>query len=313
MEMFVYLMVRKKSLRLRLKDSMLSTTQNSSEILEWFENNSFSEGEILELELLNSDVEKIGYKAFVDLAQLFYMKMLTPHIKDDHITILRFYKLHQESSFHKAEQSCEKYGVESEFFKIDKTSQFSFLYHYKEALKFVNIKEKMRVLNLGINKADEFVVIKEMLTCKEFETKEFVGIDYSSSAIEYAKKSFSYPNVEFIVHDINTLEALNLGRFDLIISIGTLQSSSIDFNLMFMNVYQNHLEKGGSIILGFPNCRWIDGEMIYGSKAPNYKFSEMSLVLKDIHFCKKYLQQKGYRVVVTGKDYLFLSARKIGV
>jgi hypothetical protein len=51
--------------------------------------------------------------------------------------------------------------------------------------------------------------------------------------------------------------------------------------------------------------------MIYGTKAPNYSFSELSLVLKDIHFCKKYLQQKKYRAVVTGKDYLFLSARKI--
>ncbi len=286
--------------------------KSSSTILEYFENNSFQEGEILELELFNADIQMIGYKAFIDLAQLFFMKMLTPFMKDENITVLRFYKLHKETSFHKAKQSCEKYGVESEFFKIDKTSQFSFLYHYKEALKFVNIKEKMRILNLGINKADEFVIIKEMLPCKEFEEKKFVGIDYSLSAIEYAKENFAYPNVEFITHDINTLDELDLGQFDLIISIGTLQSSSIDFNLMFMNLYQNYLQKGGAIILGFPNCRWIDGEMIYGAKAPNYKFSEMSLVLKDIHFCKKYLQQKKCRVVITGKDYLFLSARKIG-
>jgi len=86
----------------------------------------------------------------------------------------------------------------------------------------------------------------------------------------------------------------------------------MNFNQTFMSLYQEHLEKDGAIILVFPNCRWIDGEMIYGAKAPNYAFSEMSLVLKDIHFCKKYLQQKKYRVVITGKDYLFLSARKIG-
>ena len=151
-----------------------------------------------------------------------------------------------------------------------------------------------------------------MLTCKEFEEKEFVGIDYSSSAIEHAKENFAHSNTEFICHDINKLGELELGRFDLLISIGTLQSSNINFNLTFMDLYQNYLEKGGSIILGFPNCRWIDGEMVYGAKAPNYPFSEMSLVLKDIHFCKKYLQQKKYRVVVTGKDYLFLTARKIG-
>ncbi|WP_345978515.1 methyltransferase domain-containing protein [Sulfurimonas sp. HSL3-2] len=287
--------------------------KDSTAILEWFENNRVEEGKTLEVELLNTDIDKIGYKALIDLTQLFFMKMITPHILDDEITLLRFYKLNEATSFHKTEQSDEKYGVESEFFKIDKTAQFSFLYHYRQALKFVNIKEKKRVLNLGINKADEFSVIKEMLQDDEFAAKEFIGIDYSSSAIEYAKESFAYANTEFICHDINKLDELDLGEFDLIVSIGTLQSSGIEFNLTFMNLYQNYLQKGGSIILGFPNCRWIDGEMIYGAKAPNYPFSEMSLVLKDIHFCKKYLQQKGYRVVITGKDYLFLTARKIGI
>ena len=287
--------------------------KDSTAILEWFENNRAEEGETLEVELLNTDIDKIGYKAFVDLAQLFFMKMLTPNIIDDETTVLRFYKLNEKSSFHKEEQSSEKYGVESEFFKIDKTAQFSFLYHYRQALKFVNIKEKKRVLNLGVNKADEFSVIKEMLRDDEFAAKEFIGIDYSSSAIAYAKENFPDTNMKFICHDINKLDELDLGEFDLIVSIGTLQSRGIEFNLTFMNLYQNYLQKGGSIILGFPNCRWIEGEMIYGAKAPNYPFPEMSLVLKDVHFCKKYLQQKGYRVVITGKDYLFLTARKIGI
>lgn len=246
------------------------------------------------------------------MAQLFFMKMLTPVQADEKTVLLRFYKLNLESSFHKTEKSSEKYGVESEFFNIDKISQFSFLYHYQKALKFIDIDSKKRVLNLGINKADEFKVIQNLLSEDDFKTKEFIGIDYSESAIEYAKKDFSYVNVGFICHDINKLDELSLGRFDLIISIGTLQSSGINFNEIFMSLYQNHLEKGGAIILGFPNCRWIGGEMIYGAKAPNYTFSEMSLVLKDIHFCKKYLQHKKYRVTITGKDYLFLTARKIG-
>lgn len=240
------------------------------------------------------------------------MKMLTPVQTDKETVLLRFYKLNLESSFHKSEKSSEKYGTQSEFFNIDKTSEFSFLYHYQKALKFVDIDSKNRILNLGINKADEFKVIKELISEDDFKAKEFVGIDYSESAIEYAKKDFPDANVDFICHDINKLDELSLGRFDLIISIGTLQSSNINFNETFMSLYQNYLEKGGAIILGFPNCRWIDGEMIYGAKAPNYPFSELSLVLKDIHFCKKYLQQKRYRVTITGKDYLFLTARKIG-
>ncbi len=288
--------------------------KTSNEILCIFEALHPEGGEIVEAEVLEADIATIGYKAFADLAQLYFMKLLTPIKKDETTTILRFQKLYLESSFHKDDdKSSEKYGEGSDFFAIDKTAQFSFLYHYKRALEFVNIKSKKRVLNLGVNRGDEFDVIKNMLTREEFCTTKFVGIDYSASAIEYAKKEFSqYENVEFFCHDINSLEELELGRFDLIISIGTLQSSNIDFNAAFMSIYQNYLASGGAMILGFPNCRWIDGEMIYGAKAPNYSFSELSLVLKDIHFCKKYLQQKKYRAIVTGKDYLFLSARKIG-
>lgn len=286
--------------------------KSSAEILNWFENNTFEDGDIIELEVLESDVETIGYKAFVDLAQLFFMKMLTPICTSKNEITLRFRKLNLDSSFHKCQNSNEKYGVNSEFFSIDKTAQFSFLYHYQKALEFINIKNRKRVLNLGINKGDEFKVIQDMLSDEEFNSKELLGIDYSTSAIEYAKKIFPHANTHFICHDINKLQELACGKFDLLISIGTLQSSNINLNETFMSLYQNHLEKGGAIILGFPNCRWIDGEMIYGAKAPNYSFSEMSLVLKDIHFCKKYLQQKKYRVVITGKDYLFLSARKIG-
>lgn len=287
--------------------------KTSNEILECFENLNVDGGEIVEAELLESDIESIGYKAFADLAQLYFMRLLTPIKKDETATILRFQKLHVKNSFHNSDDNgSEKYGVQSDFFAIDKTAQFSFLYHYKKALEFVNVKGKKRVLNLGVNRGDEFDVIKNMLTDEEFGSVEFVGIDYSASAIEYAKKEFlQYKNVEFFCHDINRLEGLELGKFDLIISIGTLQSSNIEFNAAFMSIYQNQLSSGGAMVLGFPNCRWIDREMIYGAKAPNYSFSELSLVLKDIHFCKKYLQQKKYRVVVTGKDYLFLSARKI--
>lgn len=288
---------------------------SAREILDAFLVLQIEPKEIVELSLLDTDIDYFGYKTFVDLAQLFTMKLLTPLKKDEATTILRFQKLSTKSSFHNSDDaSSEKYGAESAFFAIDKTKEFSFLYHYQKALEFVDVKSKKRVLNLGINRGDEFEIIKEMLGCDAFEKIEFVGIDYSASAIEYAKEAFrADKNVEFFCHDINKLEELKLGRFDLIVSIGTLQSSNMEFNATFMSLYQNFLDSGGAMVLGFPNCRWIDNEMIYGAKAPNYPFSELSLVLKDIHFCKKYLQQKKYRAVVTGKDYLFLSGRKIGL
>lgn len=286
-------------------------SKSSFEILRTFEALRLGPDEVVEVEIFPSDLDSIGFKSFIDLAQIFFMKMLLPQQKDEETIVLRFSKLDESSSFHKASCGSEKYGVESEFFNIDKTAQFSFLYHYKKALEFVDIKSKKQILNLGINRGDEFKVIEQLLPKKLFNEKNFVGVDYCASAIEYAKVEFNTLNIQFYCHDINALHELNLPKSDLLISIGTLQSSNISFNALFMNLYQEHLESGGAIILGFPNSRWCDGEMVYGAKAPNYSFSEMSLVLKDIHFCKKYLQQKKYRVVITGKDYLFLSARKI--
>ena len=280
------------------------------DILKHFESQTLSAGEIIELRLKQDSIEELGYKTFIDLAQIFFLKMLTPQINGDEI-VLKFQKLNEEKSFHKDLKSNEKYGVESEFFNIDKNKQFSFLYYYKKALEFIDVESKNSILNLGVNKGDEFLVIQNMLKKENFDSKKIIGIDYSSSAIKYAKQEFKNTNIDFINHDINNLNQLNIGKFDLIISIGTLQSSNINFNERFMDIYQNYLKKDGSMILGFPNCRWIDSEMVYGAKAPNYPFSELSLVLKDIHFTKKYLQQKKYRVIITGKDYLFLTARKL--
>jgi len=283
----------------------LDVLNDSYEILDFFEKNIVEK--TICFSISNSLLDAMGYKAFVDIAQIHKYKMLTSR-EIDAMVEFNFVKLDVNSSFHKSKNSQEKYGIDSEFFNIDKTAQPSFLYHYMQALKFCNVGSKQSILNLGINKGDEFEVIYKLLG-DDALSKDLVGVDYSASIIEYAQKKF--PDAKMHCADINKLDALDLGRFEMIISIGTLQSSNINFNERFMSIYQNQLEKDGAIILGFPNCRWIDGEMVYGAVAPNYTFSEMSLVLKDIHFCKKYLQQKGYRVVVTGKDYLFLSARKI--
>ena len=252
-----------------------------------------------------------GYKAWTDLAQLLFCRMLTPKKSSKHTVELRFQRLDLEDSFHKTDinNRSEKYGVDSPFFSINKNEEPAFVHTYLKALSAVKISEKKSVLNLGINSGDEFELIKQ--TTENFSNIEFTGIDYSASAIAYATKRFNDTNITMIQHDINHLQELNLERFELIVSIGTLQSPGIDFKPLFMSLVQNYLSSDGAIILGFPNSRWIDGEMIYGAKAPNYSYSEMSLVVKDIYFCKKYLQQHRFRVTLTGKDYIFLTATRI--
>jgi len=252
-----------------------------------------------------------SYKAWSDLAELLHCKILTPEKTETHLVKLTFTKL-KTDSFHTDNKDSEKYGIDSHFAQIHKMEEPAFFYYYQQALSNVKVKNRTNILNLGVNRADEFEVIKNSLNTNEYEKLKLTGIDHSKTAIAYAGRLFTEDNTIFHTADINDIDSLNLGKFDLLISIGTLQSPSINFKPFFMKLVQEYLKKDSAIILGFPNSRWIGGEMIYGAKAPNYAMSEMSLVLNDIIFCKKYLQQKKYRVTITGKHYLFLTATKIG-
>jgi len=252
-----------------------------------------------------------GYKAWIDLAHSLNAKMLTPILHSKNSVLIRYELLNSDDSFHKSiVNKEEKYGEGSIFSHIYKNEEPSFINAYILALKNVNIDKRIRILNLGVNSGDEFEVIEKI--SENFNDLELTGIDYCPSAIKQANEKFQESqNIKFIQHDINNLNDLNLGKFDLIISIGTLQSSNLEFNTLLMSIVQNQLKTDGAMILGFPNCRWVDGEMLYGARVKNYLFSEMGLLYKDVIFSKKYLQQKKFRVTLTGKDYIFLTATSI--
>lgn len=293
-----------------LENELKNNNEISIEVLNPNVKDDIYAGEKLKIE--NNEFIYRSYKSWSDLAEILFCKMLVIHLYENTV-ILKFQKLNKLDSFHNDlnDEKNEKYGENSTFFRINKNEEPVFVYTYLNALKNVKIEEKRNILNLGINKADEFEVIKKLVDEKILNEMNLVGIDYSKSAIEYSKNRFPDENFTFYNHDINRLNELDLKKADLLISIGTLQSSGLNFKLLFMDLIQNYLEDKGSIILGFPNCRWINGEMIYGAKAANYSYSEQSVLYKDVYFCKKYLQQKKYRVTLTGKNYLFLTATSI--
>jgi cyclopropane fatty-acyl-phospholipid synthase-like methyltransferase len=251
-----------------------------------------------------------GYKCWLDLAHQLHCRMLTPTKIDENFIEIRYEKLTQDS-FHASDADAQqKYGSNSIFAHIHKNEEAGFLHYYAQALQNVKLSSRKRILNLGINSGDEFELLQRV--ANDFDALELVGIDYCASAITAAKKRFaSKENVTLLEADINHLDDLELGKFDLIISIGTLQSSSLAYNRLLMSIVQNQLSRKGAMILAWPNCRWVDGEMIYGAKMKNYTFSEMSNLYKDVNFAKKYLQQKQFRVTVTGKDYIFVTATSI--
>ena len=266
------------------------------------------------VEIVGRQYPHHSFKAWSALAELLGYRICMPQPHTAHLIKIRYQKLQAVSNFHAdtVTDQREKYGTLSIFSRINKLEEPTFFWHYSHALQAVKVAQRRHILNLGINKGYEFLSIKYMLDDADFEALHLTGIDHSASAIAKAAETLSYPNITLHCHDINHLETLPLKRQDLIISISTLQSPGINTKTLLMSLVQHHLSPTGALILGFPNARWIDGELIHGAKAPNYAYPEMSLLIKDIYWIKKYLQQHRFRVTITGKEYLFLTATKIG-
>ena len=302
------------------------TSESLSIIIPWIEN-EFKESSEVSFSVVDPDVAPTlyageyvtcndtlymyrGYKAWTDLAESLHCRMMTPRKEEKYTITLRFIKLGTNSFHQSNENKQEKYGVSSEFFRLHKQEEPAFFHAFTQALNLAHLHTKKRILDLGVNRGDEFQVIQQMLHVEEFKTKECLGIDHSTTAIYHAQTVNTHQNVHFLEGDINTLEMMELGVFDLILSIGTLQSPGINFKERLMMLTQKMLTKDGAFILGFPNCRWCDGEILYGAKIKNFKESEMSLLIKDIYFAKKYFQQHKFDVRIFGKQYLFLVAAR---
>ncbi|MGM0533767.1 MAG: methyltransferase [Campylobacterota bacterium] len=241
-------------------------------------------------------------QCYLDLAMQLGFIARVPQ-KKDHLLVFVFTRQDGTNSFHN--HTVDKYGQNSPFFTLDKNEQASFLHYYLLALQQTKACKAVSVLNLGVHRGLEFAPLQQL--CKQdFKQMALQGVDLNADALQEARQS--YPGALFYEHDINDLASLPLHKSDLLISIGTLHSPGIDFDNVLRYVVKELLQKRAGIILGFPNCRWIDGQMVYGAKMKNYDFSEMSLVLKDMIFAKRYLQKKGFKVLTFGKDYLFVCA-----
>jgi len=272
-----------------------------------------------ELEVGGRAARYRGYRCWVDLAELVGCRMVIPRaaeaVTDEQLVTLRFEKLDAKGSFHDEDPAdpTEKYGTASRFARLDKLEEPSFVLALEAALLRVDLGPGARVLDLGVNVGDELELLRRVYGSRRFDGLEVVGVDHSRSAIARAAERFGGARCRMLVHDINALEDLDLGRFDLLLSVGTLHSPGIrDSHQLFMRLVREHLTPTGAVILGFPNCRWKGGEVMYGARVLNYSHPELSLVLKDVDWCKRYLHQHSYRVTVTGRHYLFLTATRIG-
>jgi len=251
------------------------------------------------------------FKVWVDLAEILHCKILTPRSLPENRILIRYKSLDVSKSWHNNSgvDITERYGSDSEFSRIFKFEEPYFMNDYIRSLNEAGVKENMKVLDLGINRGDEFKIFQEFYI-RLSDSITFTGIDHCTSALNKARLQMNSGNFSFYNKDLSDISELDLPKQDLIISIGTLQSPEFDGKAVFRYFVQNLLNDDGSIILGFPNSRYIDCEVVYGAKTKNYTESNLNLLIKDVSYYKKYLQQHKYKVVTFGKYYVFLVAKK---
>lgn len=223
------------------------------------------------------------YRVWIDLAERLGLRMLTPR-RNGVCVELRFERLDREArwqgNYRDLPAKLEDPGV---------------LIDLQAALARVALKPGARVLDLGCSTGEYFALLPADAT--------LVGVDHNAEALAVARQR--WPAAQLIEANVAALPPL--GRFDLVLSIGLLQSGALDDRELVRHVVQELLAPDGAVIFGWPNCRYVAGEVEYGARMKNFTEPELGLVIKDIAFYRKYLQQHHRQVFVTGKNYLLVT------
>lgn len=261
-------------------------------------------GEMVELD----GVEYVHrpWRVWVDLAERLGLRLRTPRPLAPPLLALTFEPLAPATRPPPGDPT-EKYGVASEFARVRKGEDPGFVLDLADALARARLPTPARVLDLGVNTGDELALLMALSPALR-DHGRFVGVDHSASALAAARARFDPAQVELHRADLGDLDALALGRFDLVLSIDTLHSPGLDGRAILRSIVQRHLAPAGAVILGFPNCRYRDGEVVHGARVRNYAQPELGLLVKDVAFARSYLAQHKRLVFVTGKHDVLVTA-----
>lgn len=252
-------------------------------------------------------------RVWVDLAERLELRVGTPRRESEGIVRLELTPLDQHARWQPGADvpATEKYGCASEYQRISKLEDPGFVLDLADALARVEPRSGARILDLGVNTGDELTLLAAL--CPELgRSATFVGVDHSATAIEVARMRFEAPRYAFVCADLDELPALELGdRFDLVVCVGTLQSPGVDDRALLRHVVQERLTPTGAVILGLPNCRYLDGELLHGARMKNFRQPDLSLLIDNVAFYRRYLHQHRRKVYVTGKHTVLVTGTAI--
>lgn len=251
-------------------------------------------------------------RVWVDLAARLGLRLLTPRAAEPPRVQLRLEPL-DAGDWHTepVAEPTEKYGVDSSFARISKLEDPDFVLDVADAVERIGLTADARVLELGVNRGDTLALL-DALVPGLAARGALVGVDHCRSALAAARARFPASGARFVAADLADLAGLELGVFDLVVAIDTLQSSGLDDRALLRHVVQRCLAPRGALLLGLPNCRYRGGEVVHGARMRNFRQPELGLLFKDVAFYRKYLQQHGRTVHVTGKHEVLITAVPIG-
>lgn len=195
------------------------------------------------------------------------------------------------------------YGPHTAWARVNKLEDPTFLLTFIEALRRVNPPVGGRVLALGVNAGHELEALALAFPGRRLDV---LGLDLEAAALAAAQRRF--PAGRFMTLDVNTLPLPELGTFDLVLALSLLQSPGVRQDVLLSALRKHHLSAGGGLILGYPNARYRDGHLSYGARMRNFERPDLSLLLSDVADARRTLQKHGYKVFVTGKYELLLTA-----
>lgn len=252
-------------------------------------------------------------RAWVDLADRMSLRLGTPRPAGEGLVRLEFSRLDVRARWEPGDDvpAREKYGTGSGWQRISNMEDPGFVLDLVDALERVAPQPGARVLALGCNTGEELALAAELWP-ELGRSGTFVGVDHSASAIAAARERLPAPH-RFVEADLAVLPELDLGApFDLVLCLNTLQSPGVDDRALLRHVVQQRLSPAGGLVLGIPNCRYLDGELLHGARTRNFRQPELSLVIDGIAFYRRYLHQHRRKVFVTGKHTLLVTAIPVG-
>ncbi|GGI78103.1 class I SAM-dependent methyltransferase [Deinococcus wulumuqiensis] len=238
-----------------------------------------------------------SWQTWADLAELLGAHLLTPERLPGGRVRVRL-RAHTP----RPDPDAQGYGA-GEWARVDKLEDPVFVFTLVEALRRVGPPPGGRVLALGVGGGHELDVLALAFPGRDFAV---LGADIEPQALDRARAR--HPAGDFRVLDVNTLPRPDLGRFDLVLSLSLLQSPGVRTDALLAALVRHHLTPGGGLVLGFPNARYRDGTLSYGARVRNFVRPDLSLLMADVTDARRRLQKYGFKVFVTGKYEVLVTA-----